>query len=131
MLYYSSCLSQSGKIMYVCIFHCRNVKEKDPTVFTKNSTKLEASACRLQLPEVKRAPDFDIPLIFGSLLARTSNLWSARFVPTPQGASGFYNIDNEEYEAMPVEVRLLPRKLCFFISAERREQLLLQMQNRH
>uniref|UniRef100_A0A8C4H6W6 Acylglycerol kinase, mitochondrial n=1 Tax=Dicentrarchus labrax TaxID=13489 RepID=A0A8C4H6W6_DICLA len=70
-------------------------KEEDPTVFTKASTKLEASACRLQLPE---------------------------------GAAGFYNIDNEEYEAMPVEVRLLPRKLRFYISAERREQLLSQMQ---
>ncbi|KAM8860545.1 acylglycerol kinase, mitochondrial [Synchiropus picturatus] len=45
-----------------------------------------------------------------------------------QDAGGFYNIDNEEYEAMPVEVRLLPRKLRFFISAERREQLLSQMQ---
>uniref|UniRef100_A0A667ZW26 Acylglycerol kinase, mitochondrial n=1 Tax=Myripristis murdjan TaxID=586833 RepID=A0A667ZW26_9TELE len=42
--------------------------------------------------------------------------------------SGFYNIDNEEYEAMPVEVRLLPRKLRFFISAERRDQLLAQTQ---
>ncbi|XP_029290484.1 acylglycerol kinase, mitochondrial [Cottoperca gobio] len=72
-----------------------NKKEEDPAVFTKDSTKLEASACRLQLPE---------------------------------GAGGFYNIDNEEYEAMPVEIRLLPRKLHFFISAERREQLLLQMQ---
>ncbi|XP_035521127.1 acylglycerol kinase, mitochondrial [Morone saxatilis] len=70
-------------------------KEEDPTLFTKASTKLEASACRLQLPE---------------------------------GAAGFYNIDNEEYEAMPVEVRLLPRKLRFYISAERREQLLSQMQ---
>uniref|UniRef100_A0A3B3Z8P5 Acylglycerol kinase, mitochondrial n=1 Tax=Periophthalmus magnuspinnatus TaxID=409849 RepID=A0A3B3Z8P5_9GOBI len=39
------------------------------------------------------------------------------------GTGGFYNIDNEEYEAMPVEVRLLPRKLHFFISAERRSQL--------
>nr|XP_040018168.1 acylglycerol kinase, mitochondrial isoform X1 [Gasterosteus aculeatus aculeatus] len=66
-------------------------KEEDPTVFTKDSTRLEASACQLQLPE---------------------------------GSAGFYNIDNEEYEAMPVEVRLLPRKLRFFISAERREQLL-------
>uniref|UniRef100_A0A8C5EQX6 Acylglycerol kinase, mitochondrial n=1 Tax=Gouania willdenowi TaxID=441366 RepID=A0A8C5EQX6_GOUWI len=47
---------------------------------------------------------------------------------TLQGASGFYNIDNEEYEAMPVEVRLLPRKLSFFISAERREELLSQTQ---
>ncbi|XP_034542592.1 acylglycerol kinase, mitochondrial [Notolabrus celidotus] len=72
-----------------------NKKEEDPTVFTKNSTKLEVSACQLQLPE---------------------------------GAGGFYNIDNEEYEAMPVEVRLLPRKLRFFISAERREQLLSQTQ---
>lgn len=50
------------------------------------------------------------------------------YVLTPQGATGFYNIDNEEYEAMPVEIRLLPRKLRFFISAERREELLLQMQ---
>uniref|UniRef100_A0A3P8P5C2 Acylglycerol kinase, mitochondrial n=1 Tax=Astatotilapia calliptera TaxID=8154 RepID=A0A3P8P5C2_ASTCA len=48
--------------------------------------------------------------------------------PVERGASGFYNIDNEEYEAMPVEVRLLPRKLRFFISAERREQLLSQIQ---
>ncbi|XP_068459325.1 acylglycerol kinase, mitochondrial [Clinocottus analis] len=70
-------------------------KEEDPSAFTKDSTKLEASACQLQLPE---------------------------------GTAGFYNIDNEEYEAMPVEVRLLPRKLRFFISAERREQLLSQMQ---
>lgn len=75
-----------------------NVKEKDPSAFTKNSSKLEASACQLQLPE---------------------------------GATSFYNIDNEEYEAMPVEVRLLPRKLRFFISAERREQLLAETQNRH
>ncbi|CAK6960162.1 acylglycerol kinase%2C mitochondrial [Scomber scombrus] len=72
-----------------------NKKEEDPTIFTKGSTKLEASACQLQLPE---------------------------------GTGGFYNIDNEEYEAMPVEIRLLPRKLRFFINAERREQLLSQMQ---
>ncbi|XP_029379032.1 acylglycerol kinase, mitochondrial isoform X2 [Echeneis naucrates] len=70
-------------------------KEEDPTTFTENSTKLEASACQLQLPE---------------------------------GASGFFNIDNEEYEAMPVEVRLLPRKLRFFMSVERKEQLLSQTQ---
>ncbi|XP_037538705.1 acylglycerol kinase, mitochondrial [Nematolebias whitei] len=72
-----------------------NKKQKDPTIFTENSTKLEASACHVKLLE---------------------------------GASGFYNIDNEEYEAMPVEIRLLPRKLRFFISAERREQLLAQLQ---
>lgn len=45
----------------------------------------------------------------------------------PSEGAGFYNIDNEEYEAMPVEVQLLPRKLRFFISAERREQLLTQV----
>uniref|UniRef100_A0A8C2AHB1 Acylglycerol kinase n=1 Tax=Cyprinus carpio TaxID=7962 RepID=A0A8C2AHB1_CYPCA len=39
-----------------------------------------------------------------------------------EGAS-FYDTDNEEYEAMSVEVRLLPRKLRFFCSAECREQL--------
>uniref|UniRef100_A0A7N6ATN0 Acylglycerol kinase, mitochondrial n=1 Tax=Anabas testudineus TaxID=64144 RepID=A0A7N6ATN0_ANATE len=77
------------------VLHYSNKKQEDPTVFTKDSTTLEASACQLELPE----------------------------------ASGtFYNIDNEEYEAMPVEVRLLPRKLRFFISAERREQLLSQTQ---
>ncbi|XP_034444135.1 acylglycerol kinase, mitochondrial [Hippoglossus hippoglossus] len=70
-------------------------KDEDSTVFTKNATKLEVSACQLQLPE---------------------------------GTTGFYNIDNEEYEAMPVEIRLLPRKLRFFISAERREQLMSQTQ---
>ncbi|CAB1313586.1 unnamed protein product [Coregonus sp. 'balchen'] len=70
-------------------------KAEDSTAFTRKSLKLEASACRLNLPE--------------------------------EGA-GFYNIDNEEYEAMPVEVRLLPRKLRFFCSAERREQLLTQVQ---
>uniref|UniRef100_A0A665UIP9 Acylglycerol kinase, mitochondrial n=1 Tax=Echeneis naucrates TaxID=173247 RepID=A0A665UIP9_ECHNA len=47
---------------------------------------------------------------------------------TLKGASGFFNIDNEEYEAMPVEVRLLPRKLRFFMSVERKEQLLSQTQ---
>uniref|UniRef100_A0A8C9Y1P5 Acylglycerol kinase, mitochondrial n=1 Tax=Sander lucioperca TaxID=283035 RepID=A0A8C9Y1P5_SANLU len=51
-----------------------------------------------------------------------------RVSPKRIGTAGFYNIDNEEYEAMPVEIRLLPRKLRFFISAERREQLLLQTQ---
>uniref|UniRef100_A0A4W5RL76 Acylglycerol kinase, mitochondrial n=1 Tax=Hucho hucho TaxID=62062 RepID=A0A4W5RL76_9TELE len=46
----------------------------------------------------------------------------------PEEGAGFYNIDNEEYEAMSVEVTLLPRKLHFFCSAERREQLLTQVQ---
>uniref|UniRef100_A0A673N3U5 Acylglycerol kinase, mitochondrial n=1 Tax=Sinocyclocheilus rhinocerous TaxID=307959 RepID=A0A673N3U5_9TELE len=40
-----------------------------------------------------------------------------------EGGVGFYDIDNEAYEAMSVEVRLLPRKLRFFCSAEHREQL--------
>ncbi|KAL4612825.1 acylglycerol kinase, mitochondrial [Arapaima gigas] len=41
---------------------------------------------------------------------------------------GFFNIDNEEYEAMPVEVRLLPRKLRFFCNVERQQELLVQTQ---
>ncbi|XP_064175322.1 acylglycerol kinase, mitochondrial [Anguilla rostrata] len=49
---------------------------------------------------------------------------SACMLTLPQEGAGFYNIDSEEYEAMPVEVRLLPRKLRFFCSEERRQQLL-------
>lgn len=33
----------------------RNKKVKDPTLFTENSTKLEASVCRLTLPEVRES----------------------------------------------------------------------------
>ncbi|XP_063052127.1 acylglycerol kinase, mitochondrial [Engraulis encrasicolus] len=50
---------------------------------------------------------------------------ACKFNPKQEGA-GFFNIDNEEYEAMPVEIRLLPRKLYFFCSGERREQLLAE-----
>ncbi|XP_061085450.1 acylglycerol kinase, mitochondrial [Conger conger] len=49
---------------------------------------------------------------------------SACHLTLPQEGAGFYNIDNEQYEAVPVEVRLLPRKLRFFCSQERRQQLL-------
>uniref|UniRef100_A0A3B1J3K5 Acylglycerol kinase, mitochondrial n=1 Tax=Astyanax mexicanus TaxID=7994 RepID=A0A3B1J3K5_ASTMX len=65
-------------------------KAENPLESTEHTLQIEASACRVNLPE--------------------------------EGA-GFYNIDNEAFEAMPVEVRLLPRKLRFFCSAERREEL--------
>ncbi|NWY96996.1 AGK protein, partial [Loxia curvirostra] len=42
----------------------------------------------------------------------------------PEGTGGSFGIDNEEYEAMPVEVKLLPRKLRFFCDPRMREQLL-------
>nr|XP_023394916.1 acylglycerol kinase, mitochondrial [Loxodonta africana] len=42
----------------------------------------------------------------------------------PQGAGGSFSIDSEEYEAMPVEVTLLPRKLHFFCDPRKREQML-------
>ncbi|NXD08906.1 AGK protein, partial [Nothocercus nigrocapillus] len=42
----------------------------------------------------------------------------------PEGTGGSFGIDNEEYEAMPVEVKLLPRKLRFFCDPRRREQML-------
>ncbi|KAF4787550.1 Acylglycerol kinase, mitochondrial [Turdus rufiventris] len=42
----------------------------------------------------------------------------------PEGTEGSFGIDNEEYEAMPVEVKLLPRKLRFFCDPSVREQML-------
>uniref|UniRef100_A0A8C2RTN9 Acylglycerol kinase, mitochondrial n=1 Tax=Capra hircus TaxID=9925 RepID=A0A8C2RTN9_CAPHI len=42
----------------------------------------------------------------------------------PEGTGGAFSIDSEEYEAMPVEVKLLPRKLQFFCDPRKREQLL-------
>ncbi|XP_063106689.1 acylglycerol kinase, mitochondrial isoform X5 [Cavia porcellus] len=42
----------------------------------------------------------------------------------PEGSRGAFSIDSEEYEAMPVEVKLLPRKLQFFCDPRKREQLL-------
>lgn len=42
----------------------------------------------------------------------------------PKDGAGFYSIDNEEYEAMPVEVTLLPRKLNFFCDSGRKHDLL-------
>lgn len=41
-----------------------------------------------------------------------------------EGTGGAFSIDSEEYEAMPVEVKLLPRKLQFFCDPRKREQLL-------
>lgn len=104
------------------VLSLRNKKLKDPTLFTDGATKLEAGGCQLKLPEVSR-PSTVPRCAFADPLCVTVR------VSFPQGAAGaFYNIDNEEYEAMPVEVRLLPRKLRFFISAERREELLSQLQ---
>ncbi|CAO2603280.1 Acylglycerol kinase, mitochondrial [Lemmus lemmus] len=42
----------------------------------------------------------------------------------PEGTEGSFSIDSEEYEAMPVEVTLLPRKLQFFCDPRKREQML-------
>lgn len=106
----------------ISVLDYSNKKLKDPTEFTKNSTTLEASACQLKLPEVRMI--IVRILIFPPLFVFKCNFMEL----CPQDSSGFYNIDNEEYEAMPVEVRLLPRKLRFFISAERRQQLLSQPQ---
>lgn len=45
-------------------------------------------------------------------------------VISAQGTEGSFGIDNEDYEAMPVEVKLLPRKLRFFCDPTIREQIL-------
>uniref|UniRef100_A0A2I3REW1 Acylglycerol kinase, mitochondrial n=2 Tax=Pan TaxID=9596 RepID=A0A2I3REW1_PANTR len=42
----------------------------------------------------------------------------------PKGAGSSFSIDSEEYEAMPVEVKLLPRKLQFFCDPRKKEQML-------
>lgn len=42
----------------------------------------------------------------------------------PEGTGGSFSIDSEEYEAMPVEVKLLPRKLHFFCDPRKRAQML-------
>lgn len=43
---------------------------------------------------------------------------------SPQGTGGSFSIDSEEYEAMAVQVKLLPRKLQFFCDPRKRAQLL-------
>lgn len=66
-------------------------------------------------------------------MTNPSQLWARavlsplppRFHPSStQGTGGAFSIDSEEYEAMPVEVKLLPRKLQFFCDPRKREQLL-------
>uniref|UniRef100_A0A2I3FUU3 Acylglycerol kinase C-terminal domain-containing protein n=1 Tax=Nomascus leucogenys TaxID=61853 RepID=A0A2I3FUU3_NOMLE len=42
----------------------------------------------------------------------------------PKEAGSSFSIDSEEYEVMPVEVKLLPRKLQFFCDPRKREQML-------
>uniref|UniRef100_A0A2K6A6A5 Acylglycerol kinase, mitochondrial n=1 Tax=Mandrillus leucophaeus TaxID=9568 RepID=A0A2K6A6A5_MANLE len=42
----------------------------------------------------------------------------------PEGAGSTFSIDSEEYEVMPVEVKLLPRNLPFFCDPRKREQML-------
>lgn len=51
-------------------------------------------------------------------------LWCCWTLSSSQGTGGSFSIDSEEYEAMPVEVKLLPRKLQFFCDPRKREQLL-------
>ncbi|XP_077325381.1 acylglycerol kinase, mitochondrial [Lithobates pipiens] len=64
-------------------------KIKDPLQCPKDSQKLHASRCNIQLP---------------------------------QGTDGHFSIDSEEYEAMAVEVTLLPRKLRFLCHPSQKEQ---------
>lgn len=46
------------------------------------------------------------------------------FLLSLQDTEGFLAVDSEEYEVMPVEVKLLPRKLRFFCDARKKEQML-------
>ncbi len=93
----------------------------------EDASQIEASAASLNLPEVSilfenvLGTDFFIIIHWSKLRCSCYDL--LLFFSCPQEGASFYDIDNEEYEAMSVEVRLLPRKLRFFCSAERREQL--------
>ncbi|GCC35767.1 hypothetical protein chiPu_0014255 [Chiloscyllium punctatum] len=60
-------------------------KLTDPLMCPEGSQVLQASFCKLQLP---------------------------------QGTQGFFSIDNEDYEAVSVDVKLLPRKLRHLVSAK-------------
>ncbi|XP_068129095.1 acylglycerol kinase, mitochondrial isoform X2 [Hyperolius riggenbachi] len=45
-------------------------------------------------------------------------------IQLPEGTEGHFSIDSEEYEAMSVEVTLLPRKLHFLCHPSQKEQLI-------
>ncbi|XP_067906836.1 acylglycerol kinase, mitochondrial [Heterodontus francisci] len=65
-------------------------KLTDPLLCPEGSQTLQASFCKLKLP---------------------------------QGTEGFFSIDNEDYEAVSVDVKLLPRKLRFFCDSNKKQQL--------
>ncbi|XP_038636365.1 acylglycerol kinase, mitochondrial isoform X1 [Scyliorhinus canicula] len=65
-------------------------KLTDPLLCPEGTQILQASFCKLQLP---------------------------------QGTEGFFSIDNEDYEAVSVDVKLLPRKLRFFCDAIKKQQM--------
>ncbi|KAG8438682.1 hypothetical protein GDO86_005028 [Hymenochirus boettgeri] len=46
------------------------------------------------------------------------------YLQLPQGTGGHFSIDSEEYEAMSVEVTLLPRKLRFLCHPDKKAQLM-------
>ncbi|XP_033049863.1 acylglycerol kinase, mitochondrial isoform X1 [Trachypithecus francoisi] len=71
-------------------------KVRNPKLHAEGTECLQASRCTLLVPEVSGEG----------------------------GAGGSFSIDSEEYEAMPVEVKLLPRKLQFFCDPRKREQML-------
>ncbi|KAM5169881.1 acylglycerol kinase, mitochondrial isoform 1-T1 [Mantella aurantiaca] len=92
-------LARSLDSMSICIepdsisksefISCGVEKIEDPLRCPKDSQKLHASRCSIQLP---------------------------------QGTDGHFSIDSEEYEAMSVEVTLLPRKLRFLCHPSQKEQ---------
>ncbi|XP_069759750.1 acylglycerol kinase, mitochondrial isoform X2 [Narcine bancroftii] len=47
----------------------------------------------------------------------------------PKGTEGFFSIDNEDYEAVSVDVKLLPRKLQFFCDSNKKTALMKPIQS--
>uniref|UniRef100_A0AAR2LSE1 Acylglycerol kinase, mitochondrial n=1 Tax=Pygocentrus nattereri TaxID=42514 RepID=A0AAR2LSE1_PYGNA len=112
----------------------RQISTLELTISTQNRNPVKkVSDFTICMLMVDSKPDFfpffhcQISAITEKQLECTENALqleaSACHVTLPQEGAGFYDIDNEAFEAMPVEVRLLPRKLRFFCSAERREEL--------
>uniref|UniRef100_A0A674A9X5 Acylglycerol kinase, mitochondrial n=1 Tax=Salmo trutta TaxID=8032 RepID=A0A674A9X5_SALTR len=119
-----------GNTIFVLVFVCLSYYNKSDRMLKLPDLlfvlqRIDDSLLVCVEPDSFTVGDF-ITYVQYSFCSMTSPYCPVPF-PLPQEGAGFYNIDNEEYEAMSVEVRLLPRKLRFFCSAERREQLLTQV----
>uniref|UniRef100_A0A803VLK5 Acylglycerol kinase, mitochondrial n=1 Tax=Ficedula albicollis TaxID=59894 RepID=A0A803VLK5_FICAL len=115
---------------------CFPPKEACEEVAPEDWEELNLSTIELSIATQNRQLDLTRSEDFMDICIETDNLSKQQFVQRglaelmfdvelcTQGTEGSFGIDNEEYEAMPVEVKLLPRKLKFFCDPRVREQML-------